>query len=75
MPFSVGFRTHTTNFSPSAWFILSAAALDKQAVEGRDGYTIAAAPGICSEQAGEAGASARSQAICWEFVGATATES
>ncbi|KAJ5532580.1 hypothetical protein N7494_009132 [Penicillium frequentans] len=66
--------THTTNFSPSAWFVLSASALDKQAVEGRDGYTIAAAPGICSEQAGEAGASARSHAICWEFVGATTTE-
>ncbi|KAJ6017637.1 hypothetical protein N7451_001016 [Penicillium sp. IBT 35674x] len=66
--------SHTTSFSSSAWFILSASALDKQAVEGRDGYTIAAAPGICSEQAGEAGTYARSHAICWEFVGATTTE-
>ncbi|KAJ6084008.1 hypothetical protein N7486_010808 [Penicillium sp. IBT 16267x] len=67
--------SHTTNFSSAAWFVLSASALNKQAVEGRDGYTIAAALDICSEQAGEAGASTRRHAICWEFVGATATES
>ncbi|KAJ5632608.1 hypothetical protein N7490_008947 [Penicillium lividum] len=67
--------SQTTNFNSSAWFILSASALGKQAVEGRDGYTIAAAPNICSEQAGEAGATDRRHAICWEFVGATTTES
>jgi ribonuclease P/MRP protein subunit RPP40 len=59
----------------SAWFVLSASALDKQAVEGRDGYTIAAAPDIISEQAGDAGASTKRYAISWEFVGASATES
>ncbi|KAJ5777993.1 hypothetical protein N7520_001239 [Penicillium odoratum] len=66
--------SQTTSFSSSAWFILSASALGKQAVEGRDGFTIAAAPNICSEQAGEAGATDRRHAICWEFVGATTTE-
>ncbi|KAJ5659528.1 hypothetical protein N7507_005979 [Penicillium longicatenatum] len=67
--------SHTTNLGSSAWFVLSASALDKQAVEGRDGYTIAAAPDIISEQAGDAGASTKRYAISWEFVGASATES
>ncbi|KAJ5168281.1 uncharacterized protein N7482_003875 [Penicillium canariense] len=63
----------------SAWFVLSTSALGKQAVEGRDGFTIAAAPNIYSSVASrandrEASESNNRYAICWEFVGATAIE-
>ncbi|KAJ5133676.1 uncharacterized protein N7443_004700 [Penicillium atrosanguineum] len=61
----------------SSWFVLSASALGKQAVEGRDGFTIAAAPNMFSRSAGakedEASESRNLHAICWEYMGATAT--
>lgn len=69
-------RNRSQSGKSDSWFILSVAALEKHAVEGKDGYTIAAAPNICSEvhegsdqKSEELG---RYDAICWEFVGATA---
>ncbi|KAJ5089501.1 hypothetical protein N7532_008185 [Penicillium argentinense] len=62
--------------SPSAWFILSSSALDKQVVEGRDGFSLVVSPDMLQPAA--AGANDREsstlngrQAICWEYVGAT----
>ncbi|KAL4920229.1 ribonuclease P 40kDa subunit-domain-containing protein [Aspergillus aurantiobrunneus] len=46
--------------SPS-WFALSASALGRDAVEGKDGYTIMALPAAKDVR----------QFICWEFVGAS----
>ncbi|KAJ5454334.1 uncharacterized protein N7458_005290 [Penicillium daleae] len=63
----------------SAWFVLSTSALERQVVEGRDGYTIAVASNIYSQVAscgneGEVSESSNRYAICWEFVGATTVE-
>ncbi|KAJ5707032.1 hypothetical protein N7488_006833 [Penicillium malachiteum] len=58
----------------SSWFVISAAALNKQAVEGRDGYTIMAAPNICSDKTEVHEESTKYHAICWEFSGATTNE-
>lgn len=62
----------------SSWFVLSASALGKQAVEGRDGFTIAAAPNMLVRPTGakkdEAPESRDLHAICWEYIGATATD-
>ncbi|KAJ5640526.1 hypothetical protein N7528_000151 [Penicillium herquei] len=58
----------------SSWFVTSAAALDKQAVEGRDGYTIMAAPNICTDKTEVSEESTKYHAICWEFSGATTNE-
>jgi len=69
-------RGHTSK--SKAWFVLSASALGKRAVEGRDGFTIAAAPNMMFVPTGskenEAVESNNVQAICWEYIGATATE-
>ncbi|KAJ5679425.1 hypothetical protein N7462_007669 [Penicillium macrosclerotiorum] len=76
----LGSRLHTSKFSPkSAWFILSASALGRQAIEGKDGFMIASAPNICSSvMADQKDTDAKGpeyrHAICWEFVGATAME-
>ncbi|KAJ5730000.1 uncharacterized protein N7483_004508 [Penicillium malachiteum] len=61
----------------NSWFIISAAALGKQAVEGRDGYTIVAAPNICSDKTegnDRNEESTKYHAICWQFLGATTNE-
>ncbi|KAJ5665963.1 uncharacterized protein N7477_008411 [Penicillium maclennaniae] len=61
----------------SSWFAISASALGKQAVEGRDGFTIAAAPNLLGGSSGaEEEKEPKSRAlhsICWEYIGATAT--
>lgn len=70
-------RSHTSKpHSSPSWFALSASALDKQAVEGRDGFTIMVAPNVLTsvpavEKAPEAPERHSRHAICWEFVGAT----
>ncbi|KAL3484956.1 ribonuclease P 40kDa subunit-domain-containing protein [Aspergillus germanicus] len=63
---------------PQTWFALSASALGRDAIEGKDGYSIMALPPIKS-----AGAETSTQedqtdeakdarySICWEFVGAS----
>ncbi|KAF3389315.1 Ribonuclease P protein subunit p40 [Penicillium rolfsii] len=60
----------------SDWFVLSTSALGRQAVEGRDGYTIATAPALVVSKGKDAEASKSSNgyAICWEYVGATSLE-
>ena len=74
-----GTRAQTTKCEASSpWFIISAAALDKQVFEGKDGFTIAVAPGVwTNEQNDTAGPNAsrsrRYDAICWEYVGAATT--
>ncbi|KAL4881542.1 ribonuclease P 40kDa subunit-domain-containing protein [Aspergillus karnatakaensis] len=60
-----------------AWFALSASALGRDAVEGKDGYTIMALPpansGISgsTEEGEHAKADGLRHYICWEFVGAS----
>ncbi|KAJ5570165.1 uncharacterized protein N7459_009595 [Penicillium hispanicum] len=65
--------------SPAAWFILSASAMNKQAVDGRDGFTIVTAPQVWSSTSSgakdrEPAESQKRHTICWELVGATTTE-
>jgi ribonuclease P/MRP protein subunit RPP40 len=72
-------RDHTSKSkASSSWFVLSTSALGKQAVEGRDGFAIAAAPNLMSAPTGakenEASESKNLHAICWEYVGATAID-
>ncbi|KAJ5899129.1 hypothetical protein N7495_003873 [Penicillium taxi] len=57
--------TQTSQAKNTPWFVITASALGKQAVEGRDGFTILTSPSL-----GPAGLGS----ICWEFVGATATD-
>ncbi|KAJ6108287.1 hypothetical protein N7523_009610 [Penicillium sp. IBT 18751x] len=70
---------HASKFTASSsWFAISASALGKQAVEGRDGFTIAAAPNLLVGSSGaEEEHEPKSRAlhsICWEYIGATATD-
>ena len=72
-------RGHTSKSQTSpSWFVLSASALGKQAVEGKDGFTIAAAPNLLSGPTGakenEASDSKNFHAVCWEYIGATAND-
>ncbi|KAJ5387999.1 hypothetical protein N7509_010540 [Penicillium cosmopolitanum] len=41
-----------TSVEPSSWFVISSSALDRQAVEGRDGFSIAVSPNILSSTTG-----------------------
>lgn len=68
-----------------AWFALFSNALGKDAVEGKDGYTILAlpAPAVSDPQVASSGAAEGTDNtaqpkknrnfICWEFVGASVT--
>ncbi|KAL2850873.1 ribonuclease P 40kDa subunit-domain-containing protein [Aspergillus pseudodeflectus] len=63
---------------PQTWFALSASALGKDAIEGKDGYSIMALPPLryagaeTSNQADQnGGAKDARYSICWEFVGAS----
>jgi hypothetical protein len=70
-----------TSVDPSPWFVISSSALDRHAVEGRDGFSIAVSPDILSSntrieaeaetQDREATALNTRHAICWEFMGAS----
>lgn len=74
-----GTRVQTNKLEDSqAWFVISALALDKHAVEGKDGFTVAVVPNLWTkDQDGaddpEALKSSRRDCICWEFVGAAST--
>ncbi|KAE8152143.1 ribonuclease P 40kDa subunit-domain-containing protein [Aspergillus avenaceus] len=58
----------TGKSSESSWFGISAGALGKEAVEGKDGYMVMVLPSDGAE--GDADKSSQS-AVCWEFVGAS----
>lgn len=76
-----GRRSQTNKFEDArAWFIISALALDKHAVEGKDGYSVAVVPSLWSREQDVAGAdglealkSSRRDSICWQFVGTSST--
>ncbi|CEO60172.1 hypothetical protein PMG11_04811 [Penicillium brasilianum] len=75
----LSYTSSSSSRSSSPWFVLSVSALGRQAVDGRDGYTIATAPNICppvasSGDGGEVSESGSRNAVCWEFVGATSIE-
>jgi ribonuclease P/MRP protein subunit RPP40 len=67
----------STKTCNSSWFVLAAATLGKEAVEGRDGFTVMVIP-TCSEQSQEHGQAAEHPGgrvtLVWEFLGATVTE-
>lgn len=54
-----------------AWFSLSSKALGKEAVEGKDGYTILfQSPTNCDDGTQDENQTRR-QSVCWEYVGAS----
>ncbi|KAF7716941.1 Uncharacterized protein PECH_000667 [Penicillium ucsense] len=80
--------SHGSRLSPSSsfsWFTLSALTLRTQAVDGRDGFTIATAPSIASQAPSDGNLSLsmsgdeetslrdapRYSSVTWEYVGAT----
>ncbi|KAJ5374919.1 Ribonuclease P Rpp40 [Penicillium concentricum] len=60
----------STKVSNLSWFALSVAALGKEAVEGRDGFTVMALP----EQSQNGDGTGGRMTLCWELMGASVTE-
>ncbi|KAE8354060.1 ribonuclease P 40kDa subunit-domain-containing protein [Aspergillus coremiiformis] len=68
-------ETAPTESEPSAWFAFSASALGREAVEGKDGYTVLTLPsgetgGDFQKNSNVVSKSGRS-CVCWEYVGAS----
>lgn len=71
----------STKVSNLSWFALAVATLGKEAVEGRDGFTVMVLPTGQSSESSEAsqvngeGTNGPGRVtLCWEFMGASMTE-
>jgi hypothetical protein len=70
----------STKASNLSWFALAVATLGKEAVEGRDGFTVMVLPSGQSGESSEASLNGEGTTgpgrvtLCWELTGASVTE-